>query len=301
MLNHHALNLINALARDEAALRGQEFLAPLERGGRARLRVRGLIYELAIADAQPGWWICQALDAQRAAVIAAALPWQPGEYLSLWPALRLALIEPLHQARGHAAHTEGEGPHAGVAPGAWLALPYNPSDAAQRFGLSGPLVVRLVEGGQPFERVIGRVEGATVWYDQPDRRADPTVAEELRAALAAGAAAPEIAGLGPGERAAYALLATRRAAAQSALLEDRRDRRLRDMLAIGGAQLLGYEVVGDTLRITWEREGHRSVTLVNAGLDVISAGVCLSGDDARFDLASIVGVVAAAPDYARQE
>ena len=107
-----------------------------------RVRVSGLVYELGVAHAQPGWWLCQALDAARAAVVEAAQPWQRGAYLALWPALRLVLVERL---RGDD----------------WVALAFNPSDAFQRFAICGPLVIRLVEGGQPFERVIGRVEGAT--------------------------------------------------------------------------------------------------------------------------------------------
>jgi hypothetical protein len=280
MTQRSARDLIDALLRDEAALRGQVFLAPLLAGGRARIRLRGLVYELAVAGARAGWWMCRMLDARQAAVVEPAQPWQRGEYLSLWPALRLVLLEPL---RGDD----------------WVALPFNPADAAQRFGVHGPLLVRLVEGGQPFERVVGRVEGATVWYDEPDRRADPAMAERLRAMLAAGQPTPAVAALGPGERASYALLAERRhadaAAREAAAAEDR----LRATLSIGGARLVGCEASDGILRVTWERDGQRSVTLVNANLDVVSAGICLSGEDGRFDLASIVGVVSDAPQFAR--
>src|SRR5918911_3084140 len=131
MTRASVLNLIDALAQDEAALRGQEFLAPLLEDGRARLRLRGIVYEFAVGNSRPGWWIGRVCDARSAVVVGEALPWQRGDYLALWPALRLVLLHPL-------AH------------GSWAALPFNPSDAAQRFGLHGPLVVRLVEGGQPF-------------------------------------------------------------------------------------------------------------------------------------------------------
>src|SRR5262245_30016553 len=117
MNRFNILNLIDAMARDEAALRGQKFLAPLL-GGRVRVRVRGLIYALRVEGVPPGWWSCRMVDARRAAVVGEALPWQRGDYLALLPALRLVLIEPL-------AH------------GGWSALPYNPSDAAQRFGIVG--------------------------------------------------------------------------------------------------------------------------------------------------------------------
>jgi hypothetical protein len=276
MASRSVLNLIAVLARDEAALGGQEFLAPLAQGGRARLRLRGLICELAVANAGAGWWICRARDARCAEIVGEALPWQRGDYLALWPELRLVLLEPLGEA-------------------GWLALPYNASDAAQRFGLAGPLAVRLVEGGQPFERIVGRVERRTIWFDAPDRRADPAQAEALRAALADGRAAPAIAGLGEGERAAYALLAGRQAVRSGT------DARLRAALAVGGATLLGYELTGTLLRVAWERDGQRSVTLLTPDLAVVSAGVCLSGQDGRFDLASIVGVVRDAPGFARYQ
>jgi hypothetical protein len=242
--------------------------------------VRGLVYELTVLGAGTGWWTCRMVDARRAAPVDVAQPWQRGAYLALWPALRLVLVEPLRRED-------------------WVALAFNPSDAFQRFAISGPLVVRLVEGGQPFERVIGRVEGAAIWYDEPDRRADPATAELLRDALAAGHATPPLGGLGAGERAAYALLVERRAAAAAASEAARAERRLRDALMVGGARLVGYEASEGVLRVTWERDSQRSVTLVNANLGVVSAGVCLSGEDQRFDLASIVGVVRDAPQFAR--
>ncbi|MCU0490941.1 MAG: hypothetical protein MUD01_05115 [Chloroflexaceae bacterium] len=290
----HALDLIAALARDEASLRGQEFLAPLLPGSKARLRVRGLIYELALADARPGWWLCRATGSSSAEIVDEALPWQRGDYLGFWPALRLVLLEPMQH-------------------GTWLAMPFNPADAAQRFGNPGPRPLHLVEGGAPFERVVARVEGNTCWYDEPDRRADPATAEALRTALAAEQVEPRIAGLGAGEQAAYRLLwnntaraqaeaeaaqATARAATAAAHTE----RRLRHALELGGARLLGYEPMGNgTMRVTWERGNVRSVTLVQANLGVITAGICLSGEDHRFDLTSIVGVVRESPRYAELE
>ena len=280
MARRETLTLIEALARDEAAVRDREFLAPLLAPGRVRLRLRDLIYELAVTGAASGWWICRMLDAYHAQVIGEALPWQRGEYLALWPALRLLLLEPLNRD-------------------AWLALPYNPADALQRFRFAGPVVVCLVEGGQPFERVIGRVEGGTIWYDDRDRRADPWVAEALRAALAAGQGEARIPHLGAGERAAYTLFVQRQAAQQAAAEEARTAQRLSHALEVAGAHLLGYDTSESGLRVTWERDGQRSVTVIDADLNVVWAGICLSGEDERFDLSSIVRVVQEAPDYAR--
>jgi hypothetical protein len=280
MSDMDAIRLIRALAARERALRGREFLAPLRRDCRARVRIQELIYELIVAGAQPGWWICRVCDGHSAEVVAEALAWQRGEYLALWPVLRMVLLEPL-------------------AGRDWLALPYNPAAAMQRFGFAGPHIVSLVEGGQPCERIIARVEGATLWYDAPDRRADPQIAEQLRAALSEECAEPDVAHLGAGERAAYELLLAARHQAHIAIEERRLAGELRAALTITGARLLGYERVGAQVRVFWEREGARNVTLVDPDLTVAAAGICLSGQDRRFDLTSIVGVVRDAPDYAR--
>ena len=91
------------------------------------------------------------------------------------------------------------------------------------------------------------------------------------------------------------------ASAKAASDTARTERCLRDALIVGGARLIGYETSAGVLRITWEHDGQRSITLVNTNLDVVSAGICLSGEDQRFDLASIIGVVRDAPQFARYE
>lgn len=282
MTQRTALDLIQRLAQQEATLHGQHFLSPLLPHARARLRLAGIVYEFRLAQAQAGWWICQVETASRARLLEEAQAWQRAEYLEQWPQLRLILIEQL-------------------SPHSWLALPFNPSDAAQRFGRIGPQVVHLVEHGQPFERIVARVEGQTLWYDEIDRRADAALAEQLRSALYTEQAELKIAGLAASERAAYALRFERIAQEQQKQANAQLEGRLLHTLRIAGANLLGYSLDEGHVRVTWEREGLRSTSLVDLNLNLISAGICLSGEDQRFDLASIVSVVSEAPDYARWE
>ena len=69
-------------------------------------------------------------------------------------------------------------------PGTWWALPFNASDALQRFGFNvEPLPIFLCDpnnGAEQFERVLVRVNGNTLWFEGPDTLADPTHAEWLR-------------------------------------------------------------------------------------------------------------------------
>ena len=67
---------------------------------------------------------------------------------------------------------------------------------------------------------------------------------------------------------------------------------LSDTLSHAGAQLVDYLERGDGYRVTY-KIGNRSYTSsVNKGdLTVQVAGICLSGEDDKFDLGSLVGVL----------
>ena len=225
-------------------------------------------------------------------------------------------------------------------PGAWWALPYNESDARQRFGLDGaePLPVYLCDptgGAERFERALARVDGGTLWFDGPDPLADPTHAEWLRDA----AARPDQPGEAGAERFPRGFAASERLAllywrlraldpAQAAgrwprpgAAGDRRrdgrgreaelrqlaergrlEHRLRRALAKADATLHGFGEVPDPRGspgyvVEWSARGRtrRYRSFLDAGLTVVSSGICLSGRDRDFDLTSLVSVMARSP------
>jgi hypothetical protein len=271
--NRRALDLVRQLGQAEAQLRGQEFLAPLLRWGRARLRLQGLVYEFTVPNVRPGWWVCHVRDARIAEIIAPALPWQRGEYLALWPPVTLILIQPVWE-------------------GAWLAAPDVPGAA--------PVVVHLVErGALPFEHVIGRIEGATIWYDDRDHRADPQRAEAMRQDMLAMRPKPARK-VSPGERAAHDLLFLQTVAGQEQRFLREHAQRVREALATGGAEMVDLARADGELRVTWERDGQRGTAVIDPQLNVVSSGICLSGEDAKFDLTSVVGVTLDSPWYQRR-
>ncbi len=166
--------LVARLGRQEEALRERVILAPLLPGGRIRTRLAGLVCEFKPRERFSGWGHFRPLDEREAEYIGEPQPWERGAYLELFPLLRVILLWPDPNPR-----------HAG----AWWAIPFNESDARQRFGLGGePLPVLLcdpTDGADRFERVLARVDGRTLWYDGPDPLADPTHAEWLRDAATA--------------------------------------------------------------------------------------------------------------------
>ena len=238
--------LVARLSREAQALQGREILAPLRQGDRIRTRLGGLVYEFQPQSPFVGWGHFRPLDARTAEPVGEVLPWERAAYLELFPLLRVVLLWP---------------DAAGGAGGTWWALPYNGSDARQRFGLDPfePLPVRLcdpTDGAERFARVLARVDGRTLLFGGPDALADPAHAEWLRDTLAA-AEAPERfrPGLAASERHALLLAQMRaleiadraeetpaaigRAAASGAAGRERNPRRQRELLhrAAGTARL----------------------------------------------------------------
>src|SRR6266567_1991822 len=164
-------SLISRLSQESKQLLEREIIAPLLPGGRIRTRHNGMVYEFKAKGRFVGWGRFHPLNEHEAGVVSEALPWERGKYLEQFPALRVILLWPAQEQKHRRA-------------GMWWALPYNDSDARQRFGFSTEaLPVFLCDpgnGAEHFERVVARVDGQTLWFDGPDALADPTHAEWLR-------------------------------------------------------------------------------------------------------------------------
>ncbi|HZT42526.1 MAG TPA: hypothetical protein VFA07_10050 [Chthonomonadaceae bacterium] len=269
--------LLEKMAAEEAAFRETKFLAPCVRGGKVRAKVAGLIQSFAPVPRDfEGWGLFAPVDARTARVVEeAGLP-LVAEYLRLFTPLRVRLARPLKGMT-------------------WLAYPVNESDARQRIGAVRPLPVHLVTEGATFETVVARGDGGAWWFEETDRRADPQIAERLREAQRKLTLPQTLRfrGVTPEMRAAYDL-AVQETAEFQALLQPRRDEaRLEQALRMAGGTLRGYQDRGDYWVVDWTtRDGQRhSSAIARKDLTVMSAGICLSGQDRNFDLQSLVGVV----------
>ncbi|HXT36165.1 MAG TPA: hypothetical protein VN837_11365 [Chloroflexota bacterium] len=312
-MSQDARSLVARLNRQAATLRERVILAPLAGDGRIRIRLDGLIHQFRVRERFSGWGHFRPVSEREAILADRAQPWERAAYLELFPLLRVILLWP----------RAGSG-------GAWWALPFNQSDARQRFNLSDdPLPVWLCDptgGADRFEQALVRVDGRTLWYDGPDPLADPRHAEWLREASRAAEIPDRFPTGMPGSARLALLHHTARVAAEAAraqgMLEwsqnqswrrrklgpmdagfdDNRglEERLRRALAKADAVLHGFsEAPGrlgepGELVVEWsERGGHsRYRSVLDRRLTVVSSGICLSGRDHDFDLTSLVSVIA---------
>lgn len=279
-------DLLNRLAAEEENLRSRRFLAPCVRGGQVRTSVARLLYTFTPRPREfEGWGIFQPVNEHEAQVVKDAGLVRVTEYLSLFPIMRLRLAYKL----------SGQ---------AWLAYPTNESDMRQRFPSQTvqPILVQLVGEGQEFEQAIAHHLGGSWWFEELDRRASPLEAEGLREALRNGTAPEELAlkGLTPEMRACYSLVFRREELGRERKLQreqrrrgSRDEARLRGALGFGGGDLRSFRDRGDYWLVEWmARNGElHTSAIAKSDLTVISAGICLSGEDQKFDLQSLVGVV----------
>ncbi len=310
-IDPHAL--IARLGQESKRLLEREIIAPLLPEGRIRTRLNGLVYEFRVRERFVGWGRFCPLNEREAQPVGEAQPWERGNYLELFPLLRVVLLWPDTSGRY---------------PGTWLALPYNESDAHQRFGLSGePLPVFLCDptaGAERFERVLTRVDGNTLWFEGIDTLADPTNAEWLRTAAGQESNIESLPGLASSER--QALLYWRLRQLELSLTESNyltkqrrhrsqraqqiwlarkkeqrhREEELRHALAKADATLHSYSEVTasdgtvNQLIVEWSERGQvrRYRSALDPRLTVVSSGICLSGRDRDFDLTSLVNVIA---------
>ncbi|HIK30671.1 MAG TPA: hypothetical protein IGS17_16730 [Oscillatoriales cyanobacterium M59_W2019_021] len=267
--------LLEQLAREEQQLRSTQFLAPCVKGGRVRTRVGGMVCTFAPQPRQfEGWGIFQVQTARIAALVEEADVFQVAEYLERFPRFRLRLA---YRLRGQT----------------WLAYPVSEADVRQRIsGGVRPIPVHLVTEGSAFEVIAARFDGQAWWFDQIDRRADPEVADLLKAQLTqlTEIEALRFPGITPEMRVAYDLVSQQ---TEGFSPFHRDGRRLKDALQVGGGELQQFQDRGEYWMVEWttaEGDRHTSAIAKN-DLTVISSGICLSGRDRDFDLQSLVGVM----------
>lgn len=290
-------SLFDRLQAQETAFAGTRVLAPMLDGRRVTVKIAGVVCQLQTDSETRGWNVLEAVSTQRAKWLRAASRAEIEKYLALLPAVRFVALEGAGEI--------------------WFALPAHQGDA--RFALSGLAPIRGAQQSnlQQFDALVARFDGTHFWFEAPDARRSPAIAEYLRQSLAMQVAPGELhkKGLSAEERAAYAwaLWGPPRPEVESAPQAEevaapslnpyaRGDAsysnasgpqgRLAHSLAHAGGRLVSYMDRGDAYTVTYQFGDRTHTSTVRADdLSVMTSGICLSGGDREFDLTSLVGVM----------
>lgn len=179
----------------------------------------------------------------------------------------------------------------------WLCLPFNFGDAKQKGFSTTPVPVYLVgDSIESFDLIYANGEPEALIYN---RRAGFQIAD--RSVLLSEVDGTGIPVFSSHEiRTAFMILRERfvsRRLADELEAEKRKSRtvedRIKNNLEYLGAELLSWRESGNDLIVRWRDRGEVYESRVNSDLSVgtVSAGLCLSGQDQKFDIAAMVDVV----------
>lgn len=267
-------DILDRMEKAEQGFAGREFMAPVVGAARVSMRLAGVVCQLQVAEGLPrdfnGWAVFRARSTSQADFVRPASLAEAAAYLALFPSVRLILADKRR---------------------IWLAFPAQSGD--RRFAIAGLVVVQLAEDGlERFETVVARFDGRLFWYERRDPARDPALAAYLREQISKADPPPMTelhkTRLSREEREAYAWLAAQREQGRQATVQQR----VAQALGHAGAELRSVSERQDVYVVTYDVDGRRHTSTVRRDdLSVVTAGICLSGQDGRFDLASLVGVL----------
>jgi hypothetical protein len=262
-------DLINQLAAAEERFAERPFVAPVTRGARVRVRIEGIVSELHVEPpSYEGWAVLKVAKPGWAQVTGDAPLARVREYLALFPRVTLVLC--------------------GREKGVWWGVQGQAS--ASRVRLEGAAPLHLSGEARLFEWVRARWDGARFLYEGREPGRDPSVAAYLREALEAGTEPEALARptLSPPDRTAYGRQLELRRQAKRRTEADR----LREAVTHSHGEFRDFTERDDHYVVSYLVDGAQHVTTVRKeDLSLLSAGICLDGEDEKFDLASLVGVI----------
>lgn len=185
--------------------------------------------------------------------------------------------------------------------GTWLAIPaQHPSSLACARRLA-PVIVHLVSRARQFDRCVARFDGRRWWFEALDVRADPKLAASMRTALAEEVDSDDftLAGATPAHVEAYRLAWGQLVHEVMSGRVQSAEQAVADALALAGGELLELTSAVEHWLVRWrgpDRVVHYSA-IQKETLTVLSAGICLSGEDRKFDLQSLVGVASGSSSW----
>jgi hypothetical protein len=269
-MSQDILSLIKKIGATETALTKQVFVSPVFSTRVVATRVEGIGYTFEIPKVAPGWHKFKPVDTKRARLAGKADLSEIESYLRYFDKVRLVLVMKKDDV--------------------YMAVP----DKTNRLGLFPQELVPVFltdDTVMDFDRVLARYDGDNLWFESVDMGNAPDKAEHLRTCLETLHDPSKIkyAGLTFEERLAYTLRLT----LDKRLVEDRKKKAIEEHVTHAGGKLLRFAEKTDHISVTYTVDGEQFTSHVSKdpAHQVIAAGICLAGNDKRFDLKSLITVV----------
>ena len=266
--------LLNKLASQEKDFLNQRIFAPYTKGGsQIVVRMNNVLYKLKTPKFKnDGFGVFKAKDANNAKKTREAELYEVTDYLQLLPKVDFILVAKI---------------------GRWLGYPANAHSFKQRFKVEPSLVQILVaDNVEIMDSVEARFDGANFWFECPKFGGDIERKEALRDRLEKqnySITSNLTSGLTPEEAKAFKYAVQFHKEANKSNLE----KRLEEEFYRTGAVLDKFIERGENVEVQWRDKNSKKkyTSVLNQNdLSVVTAGICLSGGDSKFDLQSLVTV-----------
>jgi hypothetical protein len=268
-MSQDVLDLISKIGAQESSLTKRTFVSPNFNNDTVATRVEGIVYSFSVPKKE-GWFKFQPVNTKRARVVGPADMMEIEEYLKQLGKVRVVLV--MKQQ------------------GLYMGIP----DKTNNYGLGfNNLMPIYLCGDYPndFDRVIARYDGANLWYERVDSGNDPAKGDYLRECMAKITMPEKVKfwGLTLEEKHAYALRMT----FDKKFVEEQKKDTIKQDVEFAGGKFIAFNEKSDHFAVTYTVEGQQFTTRVTKDPRrmVISAGLCLAGDDHKFDLKSLVTVI----------
>jgi len=256
-------NLLHKVEKAEREFLNSEFIAPVAKHSKIGVRILGLVYEFSPTDPNfEGWAILKPISSTHAKAIGNPSLLQISRYLKNFPKARMILCEKRK--------------------GTWIGM------NKQFYGNQFPVL--LADEIQLFDEIITRWDGANFWFEARDTSGDPSLTDYLREALSNLAPLEKLrkSGLDPFHREAYQWQLLLKEKKIGEVTMDKIKKAVRH----AGGFFKSYVEHHDSYTVIFSIEGEEYRAAIEKNdFEVLSAGICLSGEDRKFDLQSLISVV----------
>lgn len=277
-MKNDAKSIREKFAQKEINLRKNDFLAPFtEQSRKVHVKIDGVVYPFRIIGQRgSGFGIFKPIDGTCAKYIKEA----PFE-------LYRAFLDELPRVLFILAYESDQG---------WVAYPANINSTREVFGLDGEAVIKCVTDCERFDVIVARFDGLHFWYDGIFTGGNPQKSINMRECFQPGYTPQKmktcLAGvkeLTPEDKKAFEMAMASWTLFQRVTTEDR----LRDFIENSGGKFQSYVIRGVNVEIKWTSDSGRTYNSLveKESLDVVSAGICLSGEDKKFHLKDLPFVI----------